>query len=108
MNYTYKVDMEGMKGEVIIKAPSYIEKMKTIKECNFAIAEDGSVKIDSSVYDSAILLAQKVIESTVKVDVKVGAKTYTSIDELMSDATCDPLIQALSNIFVEGVKLGES
>ena len=47
---------KNITGELVLEVPGYRERLKMIKECNFKMTGDGTVKLTTETIDSMIKL----------------------------------------------------
>lgn len=73
--YLFKPDSEHVKGEILIKVPSFSERLKIAKEAGIKSGEEPDLDKIADMYDS---MGKYVL----KVDCKVDGEKVTSLDEL--------------------------
>jgi hypothetical protein len=101
------------KGYVSIEIPSYPQRLKYIKECQFQVAKDdkGQVVVSESMsnIDALIKMVElaKVHVKEVKVT-KCDEDVYKTFADMLDDADCDEMINEISGIILNGIKLGKS
>ena len=97
-------------GHVMIDIPSYPQRLKYIKECQFEVKKDekGEVKVSESMSNIDALI--KMVELA-KIHVKEvnllknGEPAYKNFAEMLDDADCDEMINEISGVILNGVKL---
>ena len=96
---TFNFDLssyDGVSGKLELAIPTYRERLKMIKECNFKLDSEGQVTVGVDSIDSMVKMLEVCIPYFKKVDVKHGEKIhaksfedleqYSEFDGLLSDA----------------------
>ena len=86
---------EGVKGTFKLKVPTYRERLKMIKECNFQMNDKGEINIGLDSIDSIIRLVDvthkyfevvKLEKDKVKVSSFEEAEQYSEFDGIITEA----------------------
>jgi hypothetical protein len=75
--YTYTPQISGIKGSLLLKVPSYVERLKIIKEQGIGLTDANNIDIDNVI--KMFELAQKYI---LKVDIEMGKEKIKDLEEL--------------------------
>jgi hypothetical protein len=100
-------------GYVSIDIPSYPQRLKYIKDCQFQVSKDekGQVSVTESMsnIDALIKMVElaKIHVKEVKIT-KCGEEVYKSFADMLDDADCDEIINEISGVILNGVKLGKN
>jgi hypothetical protein len=98
---------ENISGTLILSVPTYRERLKMIKECNFKVSEEGNVNINSDTIDSLIKLLDVTEPFFKKIDLKchdIKAKTF---EDLETYSEFDALLSEAATSILNAGKLGK-
>jgi hypothetical protein len=94
-------------GELILEIPSYRERLKMIKECNFQTDSKGQVVISGEGIDSFIKLLDVTEKYFKKIDVVCGEIKAKTFSELEGSPEFDSLINDCAAFILNAGKLGK-
>lgn len=107
--FDYCPKTEPFKGSVVLKVPSYKERIKLAQEMGVA-----NMKVSGEAMDlgTSLELAGKLIDKMddfiVSVDLKVGKQKFTSLEDLQYYSESQALVSELSGVVMKGITLGEN
>lgn len=96
-------------GIVKIEVPRYPQRLKYIKECNFAMDEKGQVKSGMDSIDSIIKMLEIASKHVQEVNLKHkdGAE-FCTWDELQDNPMADGILNEVASAVINGPILGKS
>ena len=102
---TYKPKNDAFTGEVVLTIPSARQRVRYIKECNFATSDNGEVTSIKNIdaLDKMYDVTEKHVE---KVNLKLGKTHYKTFEAMTEDSDCDEIVNDLMTIVMQG-GLGE-
>lgn len=109
MEYKKAYSGKGIfEGYVLIKVPSYVERMENLKEMNFNISENGDVEINEATYESLVKMgvAAKKFCITMELVHKKTKKKFNSLEELEPYSEYQEIVTDIVSIVAQGVSLG--
>lgn len=98
---------EVFKGTIKVRVPSYKERVGLMKELNIKFNSNGSLDLSEGV-DLFGLLADKIEQFVVAVDLKCGKHNFSSIEDLSYYAEGSEVVNELIAVLMNGMSLGKS
>jgi hypothetical protein len=115
MNFDLAVNEETLKGKIIIKVPSYTERMDLVKSLNLRIGLNGDVdlKNDAEAISSAKEIFIHADKFVVAVDVVAEGNGFSgkisTLEELgMFEEGAKIITEKVAAIIYNGIKLGKN
>lgn len=101
--------IDGMKGEIKLSAPSYRERMRKIRDCQFKVTKEGEVESLMDNFDSMLKMIDFALDAIKEINVEhtSGAKA-TNLKELEYNKIFDPIFQDLASFYMNAGDLGNS
>jgi len=95
-----------LKGHLIVKLPTYKERIELIKSIKYKLDGDGKIAYNEETLISSADLLDKASAFIDKVEVvnDLGFK-FTSVDDLSCDPDGIKLLTQISNLLMKGIKL---
>ena len=107
--FSYKPKKEsGFVGEIKLRIPKYKERIKLLKECNFAIDSEGEMSKGAAQFDSVEKIIEMTEQHVVSVSLKFGEHEILEYDELGYYQEGVELLNDVGNLILSGFKLGKS
>jgi len=105
----HKVDNEFFEGMIEISVPSYVERLRIMKELNFKVV-DGKVETNEDTLEKMALQVEKLgtFVKSVNVKMKKSGGNITSLDELGFYNEGATVIMELSGYISRGLSLGNA
>lgn len=99
---------EPYEGSATIELPTYRERLKYVKECNFKIGEDSNIDASHDQVDSLIKMIDIGYKHIKKVNVKhiESGNTVKSLEEMENYKEFDALIPEICTLVLNGGQLG--
>lgn len=98
---------KGITGKLILTIPTYRQRLKMIKECNFKMNEKGEVNVGLETLDTLVKLLDLTKPHFKKVDLKCDDVCVKSFDEMESAPEFDNLLTAAASAILNAGKLGK-
>lgn len=105
----HKVDTEFFEGTVEIDVPSYVERLRIMKELNFKIV-DGKVETNEDTLEKMAKQVEKLATAVKSVNLKLkkSGEEIKTIDELGFYSEGAAVIMGLSGYITSGFTLGNA
>jgi len=106
----FSVDLskhEGITGKLILTIPTYRQRLKIIKECNFKINEQGDVNVGTETLESMVKLIDLAEPHFKKIDLKFGEIHVKNFEQMESYTEFDTLITEAATAVLNAGKLGK-
>lgn len=104
MLYTKKIENEKFSAEITVRIPKYMERIKLIKEVNFAISSDG--KLEQNSLDSIEKMAEIALKYIEKISIKVGQNEFSNLSDLEYYQEYSEIVNEVIVIVLNGIPLG--
>lgn len=105
----HKVDTEFFEGSVEIQVPTYIERLRIMKELNFKVV-DGKVETNEDTLEKMAKQVEKLgtFVKSVNIKVKKSGEIISSLDDLGFYNEGATVIMELSAYISRGLSLGNA
>lgn len=103
-----KVD-SGFKGEVVLNALNYIDKMKALKELNIKVSGSGEVELSvGDQVDSAVKIYELLSKNIVSMSLTHSSgEVIKDLETLGTVAEGSSIILELGGMLIKGISLGK-
>jgi hypothetical protein len=97
-----------LKGCVIVKVPTYVERMNALKEINLKVSDTGKVELNDSTIASFLKMNELAVKYTASADLvcKKTDQAFKSLEELEYYDQYQLVTQDIANIVLQGATLG--
>lgn len=105
----YKPKAKGFEGSIKLEMPSYPQRLKYFKECNFDLGKTDNgyeAKMGSQNIDALIKMLDIAKKHVKSVDLIREDTSYASFDEMLDDSSCDELCQEIAGVVINGIRVG--
>jgi len=94
-------------GKLVLTIPTYRQRLKMIKDCNFKINENGEVNTGLDSLDSIVNLLDAAKPHFKKIDLKCGEIHVKSFEDMESYPEFDQLLTAAASSVLNAGRLGK-
>ncbi len=107
MNYKW-TPSETLEGFVEIKLLKYNDRMKVLESLNLKPNKEGEVTVNKDTIDQLSKIRERLVDQITKVDLKHkdSGLHFKSLDDLEYYEEYQEVVNSLSGILLNGVKLG--
>lgn len=107
--HKYLPTTEGFTGHLMIKIPTFMERMDFLKEMGLDISSEGTeIKADVKMsLDLIRMMYSKVLDLVQEVHLKYGDTEIKDKDDLQVYEECLPLIMEVAEVLKNGLSLGK-
>lgn len=105
-----KFDLKNHKnitGELVLTIPTYRQRLKMIKDCNFKVNDKGEVNVSSETLESMIKLIDLAQPHFKKVNLKCGEIQVKTFEQMESHSEFDNLITEAATSLLNAGSLGK-
>lgn len=103
---------EGFSGHLAVLVPSYIEKLRMMKQIGIKVNKEGQVDManfnDLDVIEKAEIVLINVIPLIKSVDLKYGEHEIKDVKSLEHYDECLPVLMEVFSFVCQGLSLGKS
>lgn len=100
-------DFVDVEGKLVLVIPTYRQRLKMIKECNFKMNEKGEVSTGLDSLDSIVNLLDAAKPYFKKIDLKCGEAHVKTFEDMESYPEFDTLLTAAAMAVLNAGKLGK-
>lgn len=100
--------VKGLKGSVVLKVPSFRERLALFSSSGVKITKDGIDMGENGASSLLLTLMNKLDEFVVSVDLKLGKHHFQSLDDLEYSSEGAEIINELIQVASNGISLGNA
>lgn len=106
LNYDLKKHKD-ITGKLVLTIPTYRQRLKMIKDCNFKVSEKGQINVGNETLDSMVKLIDLAEPHFKKIDLTCGEITVKNFKDMESNPEFDTLITEAATTLLNAGSLGK-